>query len=305
MTTDWDGAWKEALDEYLPASLELLFPGPQGDIDWSRGYEALDKELQQVAPEGAVGRRYVDKLYKVWLKDGRAGCVLIHLEVQVWPEHTFEERMFVYNYRAFDRLRRPVASLAILADEDASWRPAQFSWTVLGCTHTLTFPAVKLLDFRGAEEALLAQANPFAKVVLAHLKTQETRHDPAQRHLWKIRLVRALFEQGLNADEVRKLFRLIDWLMDLPPALEPLFWHEVQQIQQERTMPFITTPQKIGRMEGLLRGIRSLLKVRFGEAGLQLLPEIERIYELEKLEAVMDALENTATPEDLRKVWTS
>jgi len=70
-------------------------------------------------------------------------------------------------------------------------------------------------------------------------------------------------------------------------------------------MPFITTPQKVGHRNGLLEGIHSLLKVRFGEAGLQLLPEVERVYELEKLQAVLHALETVDTPEELRKVWTS
>lgn len=31
--------------------------------------------------------------------------------------------MFVYNYRIFDRYDRPVASLAVLADDDPGWRP--------------------------------------------------------------------------------------------------------------------------------------------------------------------------------------
>ena len=70
-------------------------------------------------------------------------------------------------------------------------------------------------------------------------------------------------------------------------------------------MPFITTPEKVGRREGLLRGIRPLLKMKFGEAGLKLLPEIEHIYEYEKLEAIVDAIETAGTPEDLRKVWMS
>jgi len=37
-------------------------------IDWSRGYKSLDKEFPQVVREAEVGRRYVDKLVKVWTK---------------------------------------------------------------------------------------------------------------------------------------------------------------------------------------------------------------------------------------------
>ena len=37
------------------------------------------------------------------------------------------------NYRLYDRFARPVASLAVLADDDAGWRPDSFGSAVLGC----------------------------------------------------------------------------------------------------------------------------------------------------------------------------
>ena len=79
---------------------------------------------------------------------------------------------------------------------------------------------------------------------------------------------------------VRELFRVIDWMMVLPPALEKVFWQEVNTIQQEKLMPFITTPQRVGRREGMREGIESLLRVRFGEAGAKLMPEIFQAYML-------------------------
>ena len=59
----------------------------------------------------------------------------------------FAERMFVYNYRLFDRYKRPVASLAVLADENKEWKPAFYGFAVLGCRHTLEFPVAKLTDY--------------------------------------------------------------------------------------------------------------------------------------------------------------
>src|SRR5439155_5720122 len=70
MATDFDSPWKEALDCYFEAFLALLFPNVHQQIDWTRGHESLDKEFQQVVREAEVGRRYVDKLAKVWTKDG-------------------------------------------------------------------------------------------------------------------------------------------------------------------------------------------------------------------------------------------
>ncbi len=303
MSTDYDSPWKEALDEYLEPCFALLFPAAHAEIDWSKKPEPQDKELQQITPEAEVGRRYVDKLYKVYLKEGGVGRVIMHMEVQVWPDGDFVERMFGYNARAYLHYKCPVASLAILGDSDPDWRPTQYSWTVLGCTHLLRFPTTKLLDWAPRWQELESNPNLFPKVVLAHLKTVETRNDPLARHQWKIRFVRALYERGLAQEDMRKLFRFIDWMMDLPPALKRVFWREVRQIQEGRKMPFISTPEWVGRMDGMLKGIRSSLDIKFGEAGLRLMPEIEAIDEFEKLEAILDAIKATSSPDELRRFW--
>src|SRR5438552_4009474 len=189
MSIDYDSPWKEALDFYFEPFLALLFPEVHAQIDWSRGYESLDKEFQQVVREAEVGRRYVDKLVKVWTKDGTECWVLIHIEVQTVRDAEFPLRMYVYNYRIFDRYNRPVASLAVLADDDPTWRPDAFHHHLFGCEAGIRFRLVKLLDFAAHEAMLEESANPFAKVVLAHLKARQTQHDPAGRYDWKMRLV--------------------------------------------------------------------------------------------------------------------
>ena len=52
---EYDSPWKEALDLYFEAFLTLFFPHVHADIDWSRGWESLDKEFQQVVREGSRG----------------------------------------------------------------------------------------------------------------------------------------------------------------------------------------------------------------------------------------------------------
>ena len=47
--------------------------------------------------------------------NGREEWVLIHLEVQIQEESEFPRRMFVYNYREFDRYNKTVVSLAVWA----------------------------------------------------------------------------------------------------------------------------------------------------------------------------------------------
>jgi hypothetical protein len=116
--------------------------------------------------------------------------------------------------------------------------------------------------------------------------------------------VRGLLERGFSAKDVRELFRVIDWLMELPPVLTDLFWQDVESIQEEKHMPFVSTPEYVWTCRGLRRGIQSLLKVRFGDEGLKLMPEIQTVYEQDKLIAILEALETAATLDEVRRIWS-
>ena len=107
----------------------------------------------------------------------------------------------------------------------------------------------------------------------------------------------------MNARDVRLLFRVMDWLLALPSGLEGLFWDDLALIQKEKQMPFITTPERVGERRGLREGIQALLKLRFGEEGLKLMPEMEEVHEAEQLREIIRALETAHTPEDLRRIW--
>ena len=48
LSADYDNTWKEALNEYFPQFLQLLFPQVYDLIDWNREPISLDKELQQI-----------------------------------------------------------------------------------------------------------------------------------------------------------------------------------------------------------------------------------------------------------------
>jgi hypothetical protein len=154
--TDYDSPWKEVLDRYFELFLAFFFPQAHADIDWRRGYEMLDKELQKIVRQAKQGKRYVDKLVKVWLKSGAEAWLLIHIEVQVWKEDDFAKRMHVYNYRIFARYDKEVISLTILADDDPDSRPSRFGYGRWGFRTGTEFAPVKLLDYAVHWEALEA-----------------------------------------------------------------------------------------------------------------------------------------------------
>jgi len=69
-------------------------------------------------------------------------------------------------------------------------------------------------------------------------------------------------------------------------------------------MPFVTTPERVGRRDGIRMGIEALLQVRFGEEGVKLMPEIQEIHEEEKLVAILQALQKASSPEEIRRLWS-
>ncbi len=115
---DYDSPWKIALEAYFEECVHFFFPDMAKEVDWTRGYVFLEKELQQVARNAVVGRRYADKLVRLYRKDGSREWVLTHVEVQGQEKSAFPERMYTYNYRIFDLFHRKVASIAILADDN-------------------------------------------------------------------------------------------------------------------------------------------------------------------------------------------
>lgn len=83
---------------------------------------------------------------RVNTRDGVEAWVLVHIEVQGQVDADFPRRMYVYNYRLFDRYDRRVASLAVLTDDQPHWRPSAFGYELWGCRAGLEFPVVKLMD---------------------------------------------------------------------------------------------------------------------------------------------------------------
>jgi len=179
--------------------------------------------------------------------------------VQGTKQAEFAKRMFVYNYRIFDKYDTPVASMAVLADEHPNWRPDSYSFEVLGCEHTLKFPIAKLTDYHDQLEALQASDNPFAIVTAAHIQTQRTRKNDSARYQAKRLLVRLLYERQWERQKVIDLFRVIDWMMRLPQELAQELWQEITDIEESTKMQYVTSVERFEiakvRQEGLLEGV--------------------------------------------------
>ncbi|MHC5930853.1 RpnC/YadD family protein, partial [Nostoc sp.] len=203
--TEYDSPWKQILQLYFEEFMLFFFPQAHGEIDWTRQPEFLDKELEQVVRDAELGKRLADKLVKIYRIGGEESWILIHLEIQSQSESDFSERMFTYNYRIYDRYKRSVASLAVLGDEQVNWRPNQFGYELFGTKVEFQFPIVKLLDYQQRQSELEASRNPLATVVMAHLAALQTKSDRLERKQQKLSLVRRLYQQGFEREDVLNL----------------------------------------------------------------------------------------------------
>lgn len=130
----------------------------------------------------------------------------------------------------------------------------------------MQFGVAKLLDHESRLEQLQSESNPFALVTAAHLLTRRTRGDDHRRYQAKLRLIRLLYDQGWQRQQVLDLFSVLDWMMRLPTALQQRLWQDVDELDQEKPMRYINTWEQRGIDKGLQQGIekgRSL-----GEAAL-------------------------------------
>lgn len=262
---DYDSAWKDVIEELFEPFLAFFFPHIHQDIDFSKGYSFLSKELRKITPDSNIGKRYADELIKVYLKNGSTGyiCIFIHVEVQGAKEPDFMMRMFVYHYRIFDQFRQEgaeVISLAILTDEDPNYRPNKYAVDHWGFELMLKIPLVKIIDYRLDEakrKELELSTSAMALVVKAQLKSQEVNKDePEYRYNAKKELIRQCYKRGYDREQIRTLLKFIDWIIRLPDGLEDKISEEILNIEEEYKMSYVPTWERKAEQKGREEGAR-------------------------------------------------
>jgi hypothetical protein len=213
------------------------------------------REIRTYGSEGRVAQLNAPSL-PLSRKDQEEAFVLVHVEIQGKYEQDFERRMYEYHALISHRYGKRVVSLAVLTDENGNWRPTEHHYKLWGCELLFKFPVVKLIDYREQWEALEKSDNPFAMVVMVHLKTLETRGKDEDRKYWKLRFIRYMFERGFTKDVIPGIFLFIDWLMKLPFVLEQEFKRELQTVEHSYTMPYITSWERAGIEQGKVIGMQ-------------------------------------------------
>lgn len=252
-----DTLWKSILEDVFDDFLLFFHPQADSVFDLTKGFEFLDKELEQLFPPESetYATRFVDKLVKVFCKDGDDQWVLVHIEVQGYRDPDFAKRMFAYYYRILDKYDKPISAFAILTNDEHAFCPERYERSFWGTRITYEFNSYKIVEQDEAE--LLASDNPFALVVLtakAALKSKKLSEKEAL--LLKTDLVRRLLSKQISKTKIRKLMTFIKYYVrfensETERKFEEALYHITQKTEGMGIEEFILDRTK---KEGIRQG---------------------------------------------------
>ncbi|MFT5470888.1 MAG: hypothetical protein ACI8UO_006020, partial [Verrucomicrobiales bacterium] len=145
--SDYDGSWKAGFKKHLRLNLEVFFPGVAAIIDWTVPPVWKDKEIERIINQPGKKNRPVDLLVELRMKNGESLRILVHIEVQSSKDESLPERLHLYNAGVFYTYGVRVITLAVLADLNPNWCPAEDLWQVGDDFESkLRFPTCKLIE---------------------------------------------------------------------------------------------------------------------------------------------------------------
>jgi hypothetical protein len=146
---------------------------------------------------------------------------------------------------------------------------------------------------------LEASSNPFAIIVMAHLKTKATTGKLPQREQWKWKLIRGLYEKEFEREQIIKLFEIIDNMMTLSPELQSSLESKIKQFEEEKTMPLMSNMElrgmergkeigkEIGALENARDFVKTVLESRLGEVPLDVEQYLNKVSLLSTLQEIV------------------
>ena len=209
-----DILWKAALEDLFDDFLRFFYPDADELFDLEKGFEYLDKELDQLFPpeNDNYAPRYVDKLVKVFALTGSEEWILVHVEVQGYTDHDFAKRMFQYYYRILDKYDKPITAFAIFADTSKSFHPKYYERDFLGTKVSYTFNTYKILEQN--DGALEASDNPFAMAILsAKLALSHHSFDEQQFFHLAFNLAKRLLNKQIPKEKIRKVMNFLRYYL--------------------------------------------------------------------------------------------
>ncbi|WP_339184224.1 Rpn family recombination-promoting nuclease/putative transposase [Oceanobacillus sp. FSL W7-1293] len=235
--TDYDGLWKNLIEELFQEFMEFFAPDLYPEIDFEKGTDFPNIELFQFVINSKKGRKYSDRLAKVTMKNGAEKYIFVHIEVQAVGKQDFAERMFKYFYRIYDKHKHPIYSIALLTDASHQNYEDTFRYSFYGTELTYLYNVYR---FYGKDKEKLKKSdNPFALAVLAGIYVSEnsgrTKEDHEKRFQFKQQLISLALEKYSHRDTyLSALLYFIDYILQVPAELQEKLYELLPIAQNEK-----------------------------------------------------------------------
>ena len=257
-----DLLWKAALEDLFDDFLKFFYPEADEFFDMEKGFEYLDKELDQLFPPEAdnYAPRHVDKLVKVFTRNGLEEWILVHIEVQGYTDQDFAQRMFQYYYRILDKYNKPTTAFAIFADTDKNFHPQYYEREFLGTRIHYSFNTYKIIDQDNA--GLEASNNPFAMAILsAKLALSRPGLKDQQLYDQAYGLAKLMINKQMPKEKIRKVITFLRYYLRFEnPEMIAKFEQGIAVLTESNTKMgieefLLDQAKKEGRQQGIEEGI--------------------------------------------------
>jgi hypothetical protein len=220
---DFDGTWKDIIEQFLPNFIAFFLPKLHELIDYSVPPTYLDKELQHILESKGYKKKTTDKLIKMQLKNGESKWILLHIEVQSYFEKLFGRRMFIIFSWLFSKYNESLVALVIYTSDKVPKVFDHFEEESIGTKVRFDFNAYLVMKQKEAD--LLASDNIFALFVLANKYVNETRAESQlpNRLRMKQKIYELAIEREIDKERIAKFLIFVDRIMLLPSDMNIVF----------------------------------------------------------------------------------
>ena len=277
-----DILWKGALEDLFDDFLKFFYPNAEELFDLEKGFEYLDKELEQLFPpdNNNYAPQYVDKLVKVFTRSGQEEWILIHIEIQGYNDRDFAKRMFKYYNRIFDQYDRPITAFAIFTDSNKNYHPNHYQRDFLGTKVYYEYNTFKIID--QDDEVLAASDNPFALVVLsAKLMLSKHKKDDEQLFIRAYDLAKLLLSKSIAKEKIRNVMIFLKYYIRFEnPEMIGKFENEIALLTERSiTMGIEELVLDRTKKEGIEEGVKknqreSALKMKQSGFDIKIIADI-------------------------------
>lgn len=266
-----DEKWKSLISKYLKDFLSFFMLDLYKEVDFEKGYEFLDGELNKIKIDSKSKNRRSDRLLKLYLKNGSEQYLLVHIEIQGYFEENFSKRMFKYFYRVADLHNSyNITAISVYTEDKEDFKPNTFTHNLFGTELTYKFNTYKVLEQK--EKDLKESSNIFAFVVLAVLYSLKAKNNQKTKLVFKVELTKILISKKYSEEDILELFEFINLFLSFSnEKYDNLFYEELEKMPKTKERESLNSYDKF------------LVKKRNSEIAINLLKEGSKIEFVSKI----------------------